>query len=133
MSNRSYTDAYATESGRYALGANRLGLLAIVFLGKSLDAISTITVLSLRDDVYESMWLTRTLIEQIGLVTGVLLTVVLAVGGVAILAESGELVSRLAPDSWAPDAYPRAFRVVTYASAGVWYGYLGVHNFMLLF
>ncbi|WP_158057991.1 hypothetical protein [Halorussus halophilus] len=133
MSNRSYSDAYGTETGRYAVGANRLGLLAVVFLGKSLDAISTITVLQLRDDVYESMWLTRTLIEHIGLVTGVLVTVVIAVVGVAILAESGELVSRLVPDEWAPDAYPRAFRVVTYASAGVWYGYLGVHNFMLLF
>ena len=133
MSNRSYSDALATGSGRYAVGANRTGLLALVLLGKSLDAVSTITVLQLRDDVYESMWVTRTLMEHLGLVTGVLVTVVLAVVGVAILAECGELLARLVPDSWAPDAYPRAFRVVTCASAGVWYGYLGVHNFMLLF
>ena len=133
MSNRSYSDTFGTGSGRYALGANRVALLALVLLGKSLDAVSTIAVLQLRDDVYEAMWLTRTLMDHLGLVTGVLVTIVVAVGGVAILAESGAVVARIVPDSWAPDAYPRAFRVVTYASAGVWYGYLGVHNFMLLF
>lgn len=133
MSNSSVPNSYAVGGGRFAVGVDRATLFAVLFVGKALDAVSTVTVLSLRDDVYESMWLTRTLMEQFGMVTGVLLTVVLAVGGVMLLAESGELVSRLAPDGWAPDDYPTAFRVVTYCSAGVWYGFLGVHNFSLLF
>ena len=133
MSNSSLSDGYVGGTGRYALGSNRLALLTLLFAGKGLDAVSTITVLSIRDDVYESMWLTRTLMQELGMVTGVLVTVVLAVVGVALLAESGELVSTLVPDSWAPDAYAPAFRVVTYSSAAVWYGFLGVHNFMLLF
>ena len=133
MSNRSLSDGHPTGGGRYAVGANRLALLVIVFAGKALDAVSTVTVLSLRNDVYESMWLSRTLMAEFGTVTGVLITVVLAVVGVALLAESGELVAAAVPDSWAPDAYPAAFRTVTYCSAGAWYGFLGFHNFMLLF
>ena len=133
MSNSSVPNSYAIGGGRFAVGADRASLLAVLFVGKALDAVSTVTVLSLRDDVYESMWLTRTLMEQLGMVTGVLVTVVLAVAGVALLAESGEAVARIAPDGWAPDEYPAAFRVVTYCSAGVWYGFLGVHNFSLLF
>lgn len=127
------SSSYAVGGGRFAVGANRLGLLGLLVVGKLLDAVSTVTVLSLRDDVYESMWLTRTLMGEFGMVEGVLVTVVLAVVGVALLAESGELVARLAPDAWAPDGYPAAFRVVTYSSAAVWYGFLGVHNFMFLF
>jgi len=119
--------------GRYAVGANRAALLALLVAGKALDAISTVTVLSLRDDVYESMYVTRTLMQEFGMVPGVLVTVVIAVVGVALLAESAEVVARVVPDGWAPDDYPAAFRIVTYASAGVWYGFLGVHNFMLLF
>ena len=133
MSNRSARDSYAIGGGRYSVGANRLGLLVLLFAGKALDAVSTVTVLSLRDDVYESMWLTRTLMAELGMVSGVLVTVVIAVGGVALLAESGELVARVVPDAWAPDQYPEAFRVITYCSAGAWYGFLGVHNFSLLF
>ncbi|WP_276300209.1 hypothetical protein [Halorussus lipolyticus] len=132
MSNSS-VPSYAIDGGRFGVGADRATLFAVALAGKALDAISTVTVLSLRDDVYESMWLTRTLMQELGMVTGVLVTVVLAVVGVALLAESGELVARLAPDEWAPDEYPTAFRVVTYSSAGVWYGALGVHNFMFLF
>ncbi|WP_135851991.1 hypothetical protein [Halorussus salinus] len=131
MSNSSST--FAVGGGRFAVGADRLGLLVLLVVGKLLDAVSTVTVLSLRDDVYESMWLTRTLMGEFGMVEGVLVTVVLAVVGVALLAESGEAVARLVPDSWAPDGYPAAFRVVTYSSAAVWYGFLGVHNFMFLF
>ena len=131
MSNSSST--FAVGGGRFAVGADRLSLFALLVAGKLLDAVSTVTVLSLRDDVYESMWLTRTLMGEFGMVEGVLVTVVLAVVGVALLAESGEAVARLAPDSWAPDAYPTAFRVVTYSSAAVWYGFLGVHNFIFLF
>ena len=133
MSNRSAWDSYAIGGGRFSVGANRLGLLVVLFAGKALDAISTVTVLSIRDNVYESMWLTRTLMAELGMITGVLVTVVLAVGGVALLAESGELVARVVPDAWAPDEYPDAFRVITYCSAGAWYGFLGVHNFSLLF
>ena len=133
MSNSSASSSYAVGGGRFAVSADRATLFAVLFVGKALDAISTVTVLSLRDDVYESMWLTRTLMEQFGMVTGVLITVVLAVGGVMLLAESGEVVARLAPDEWAPAGYPIAFRVVTCCSAGAWYGFLGVHNFSLLF
>lgn len=133
MSNSSVPNSYAVGGGRFAVGADRATLFAVLFVGKALDAVSTVTVLSLREDVYESMWLTRTLMEQFGLVAGVLLTVILAVGGVVLLAESGELVARFAPEGWTPDDYPTAFRVVTYCSAGVWYGFLGVHNFSLLF
>lgn len=132
MSNSSVPDSYTIGGGRFAVGADRLTLFAVLFGGKALDAISTVTVLALRDDVYESMWLSRTLMQEFGMVTGILITVVLAVGGVMLLAESGELVARLVPDDWAPDDYPTAFRVVTYSSAGVWYGMLGVHNFSLL-
>lgn len=133
MSNRSTRESHAIGGGRFSVGANRFGLLVVLFAGKALDAISTVTVLSLRDDVYESMWLTRTLMAELGMVTGVLITVILAVVGVALLAESGELVARVVPDAWAPDDYPDAFRVVTYCSAGAWYGFLGIHNFSLLF
>jgi len=131
VSNSSVSDV--AGGGRYAMGANRLALLALLVAGKALDAISTVTVLSLRDDVYESMYVTRTLMQELGMVPGVLVTVVIAVVGVALLAESAELVARVVPDAWAPDDYPAAFRIVTYASAGTWYGFLGVHNFMLLF
>jgi hypothetical protein len=131
VSNSSST--YAVGGGRFAVGADRLTLLAVLVVGKMLDAVSTVTVLSLRDDVYESMWLTRTLMGEFGMVAGVLVTVVLAVVGVALLAESGAVLARLVPDGWAPDEYPAAFRVVTYCSAGVWYGFLGVHNFAFLF
>ncbi|UPV72921.1 hypothetical protein M0R89_10210 [Halorussus limi] len=131
MSNSS--TSYAVGGGRFAVGADRLTLLAVLVVGKMLDAVSTVTVLSLREDVYESMWLTRTLMNELGMVEGVLVTVVLAVVGVALLAESGAVVARLVPDGWAPDEYPTAFRVVTYCSAGVWYGFLGVHNFSFLF
>lgn len=133
VSNSSVPTSYAIDGGRFGVGADRATLFALVLAGKALDAVSTVTVLSLRDDVYESMWLTRTLMGEFGMIVGVLITVVIAVVGVALLAESGEVVARLAPDEWAPDDYPTAFRVVTYASAGVWYGFLGVHNFMLLF
>ncbi|WP_132057052.1 hypothetical protein [Halorussus amylolyticus] len=124
---------YVAGSGRYAVGATRPGLLAVLVAGKALDAVSTVTVLSLRDDVYESMWFTRTMMAELGMVTGVLVTVIVAVAGVALLAESAELLARVLPDSWAPDDYPAAFRVVTYCSAGAWYGFLGMHNFSLLF
>ena len=132
MSNSSVPDAYAVGGGRFAVGADRLSLLAVLVLGKALDAVSTVTVLSLRENVYETMWLTRTLMRQLGMVAGVLVTLVLAIVGVALLAESGEVVARFTPDNWTPDEYPAAFRVVTYCSAGVWYGLLGVHNFSLL-
>lgn len=133
MSNNSVPSSYAVGGGRFAVGADRFTLLAVLFVGKAFDAISTVTVLSLRDDVYEAMWLTRTLMENLGMVAGVLVSVVLAVVGVVLLAESAELVARVVPEAWAPDDYPAAFRVVTYCSAGVWYAVLGVHNFMLLF
>jgi hypothetical protein len=133
VSNSSVPDSYAVGGGRFAVGVDRATLFTVLFVGKALDAVSTVTVLSLREDVYESMWLTRTLMEQFGMVAGVLITVVLAVGGVMLLAESGELLARLVPDEWAPAGYPTAFRVVTCCSAGVWYGFLGVHNFSLLF
>jgi len=90
VSNSSST--FAVGGGRFGVGADRLSLFALVVVGKLLDAVSTVTVLSLRDDVYESMWLTRTLMGEFGMVEGVLVTVVLAVAGVALLAESGELV-----------------------------------------
>lgn len=133
MSNSSVPDSYAVAGGRFNVGANRLSLLALVVVGKLLDVVSTVVVLSLRDDVYESMWVARTLMERFGMVTGSLVTGVIAVVGVVLLAESGEVVSRGVPDEWAPDGYPAAFRVITYCSAGVWYGFLGVHNFLLLF
>lgn len=133
MSNRSVSRSSVGGSGRYAVGANRYALFAVLFAGKALDAVSTVTVLSLRDDVYESMWLTRTLMAELGMVTGVSVTVVIAVGGVMVFAESGEFVARAAPEEWAPDEYPAAFRVITYCSAGAWYGFLGLHNFSLLF
>ena len=132
VSNSSVPNSYAVGGGRFGVGADRATLFAVVFAGKALDAISTVTVLSLRDDVYESVWLTRTLMAEFGMITGNLVTVLLAVVGVALLAESGEVVARLVPDDWAPAEYPNAFRVVTYFSAGVWYGALGVHNFMFL-
>ena len=127
------SSSYAVGGGRFTVGADRLTLLAVLVVGKLLDAVSTVTVLSLRDDVYESMWLTRTLMGEFGMVEGVLVTVVLAVVGVALLAESGAVVARLVPDEWTPDRYPAVFRVVTYCAAGVWYGCLGVHNFSFLF
>ncbi|WP_134669394.1 hypothetical protein [Halorussus marinus] len=132
MSNSSVSEI-GVAGGRYGVGASRAALLVVLIAGKALDAVSTVTVLSLRDDVYESMYVTRTLMQELGMVPGVLVTVVIAVGGVALLAESAEVVARIVPEGWAPDDYPAAFRVVTYASAGVWYGFLGVHNFMLLF
>lgn len=133
MSNRPVQDPYATEGGYFSVGADRYSLFVVLFAGKALDAASTVTVLSLRENVYESMWFTRTLMERFGLFTGSLFALVVAVVGVMVLAESGAVVARLVPDGWTPDDYPAAFRVVTYCSAGVWYGFLGVHNFSLLF
>jgi hypothetical protein len=115
------------------LAPNRVQLLAILIGGKTLDAVSTITVLHLRSDVFESVWLTRTLMQQFGTVAGSLITLVFAVVGVVALAESGLLVKRLLPESWAPEGYPAAFRTTTYLAAGAWYGFLGVHNFLYLF
>ncbi|EFW90864.1 hypothetical protein ZOD2009_16998 [Haladaptatus paucihalophilus DX253] len=111
---------------------NRVWLLAILIGGKTLDAVSTITVLHLRADVFESVWLTRTLMEQFGTVGGSFLTLVFAVVGVVVLAESGLLIERLFPESWTPEGYPAAFRTTTYLAAGAWYGFLGVHNFLYL-
>ncbi|WP_458206627.1 hypothetical protein [Haladaptatus sp. NG-SE-30] len=132
MSNRS-VGGYETGVEWPTLAPNRALLLVVLIAGKTLDAVSTVTVLHLRDDVFESVWLTRTLMQEFGMVTGSLITLVFAVVGVAILAESGLLVTRLLPDSWAPDGYPAAFRTTTYLAAGAWYGFLGVHNFLLLF
>ncbi|WP_135830686.1 hypothetical protein [Halorussus halobius] len=129
----SNANSYAVAGGRFGVGADRLSLVGVVLAGKLLDAVSTVTVLSLRDDVYESMWVTRSLMDHLGMVSGVLVTVVIAVVGVTVLAESGEALARIAPDAWAPAGYPAAFRVVTCCSAGMWYGVVGVHNFSLLF
>lgn len=128
----SNADSYAVAGGRFEVGTDRRSLVAVVLVGKLLDAASTVTVLSLRENVSESTWLTRALMEQFGVVPGVLLTVVLAVVGVAALAESGHALARLTPDAWTPEGYPTAFRVVTCWSAGAWYGVVGVHNVSLL-
>lgn len=111
---------------------DRAWLLAVLIGGKTLDAVSTITVLHLRTDVFESVWLTRTLMDHFGTVAGSLLTLVFAVVGVVILAESGLVIERLLPDSWTPNGYPAAFRTTTYLAAGGWYAFLGVHNFLYL-
>ncbi|WP_227774294.1 hypothetical protein [Haladaptatus pallidirubidus] len=132
MSNRS-VGGYGTTDEWSTLAPKRVWLLAVLIGGKTLDAVSTVTVLHLRDDVFESVWLTRTLMETFGRVEGSLITLVFAVIGVAILAESGLAIKRLLPDDWTPDGYPAAFRTTTYIAAGAWYGLLGVHNFLLLF
>ncbi|SIQ89016.1 hypothetical protein SAMN05421858_0707 [Haladaptatus litoreus] len=132
MSNRS-VGGYGTADGWATHAPKRAWLLAALIAGKTLDAVSTVTVLHLRDDVFESVWLTRTLMETFGRVEGSLITLILAVVGVAILAESGLIIKRLLPDDWTPDGYPAAFRTTTYLAAGAWYGLLGVHNFLLLF
>lgn len=132
MSNRSVEGFQATR-GWPTFAPNRAWLLLALVGGKALDAVSTVTVLHLRDDVFESVWLTRTLMEEFGVVGGSLLTLVFAVVGVVILAESGLVIKRLLPDGWAPDGYPAAFRTTTYLAAGAWYAFLGVHNFSLLF
>ncbi|WP_458189186.1 hypothetical protein [Haladaptatus sp. NG-WS-4] len=131
MSNRS-AGGYESAVEWPSLAPNRALLLLVLVGGKTLDAVSTITVLHLRDDVFESVWLTRTLMQEFGMVAGSLITLVLAVVGVAILAESGLLVAHLVPDSWAPEGYPAAFRTTTYLAASAWYGFLGLHNFSLL-
>jgi len=128
----SNADSYAVAGGRFEVGTDRRSLVAVVLVGKLLDAGSTATVLALRENVAESTWLTRTLMEQFGVVPGVLVTVVVAVVGVAALAESGHALARLAPDAWTPEGYPTAFRVVTCWSSGAWYGVVGVHNVSLL-
>jgi hypothetical protein len=132
MSNRS-AGGYETAVEWPSFAPNRAWLLAVLVGGKTLDAVSTITVLHLRDDMFESVWLTRKLMQEFGMVGGSLVTLLFAVVGVAILAESGLLVERLLPESWVPKGYPAAFRTTTYLAAGAWYGFLGVHNFLLLF
>jgi hypothetical protein len=132
MSNRSL-GGYQTTGGWTAFAPARAWLLLALLGGKTLDAVSTVTVLHLRDDVFESVWLTRTLMNEFGAVGGSLITLVIAVVGVALLAESGLLIKRLLPDDWTPDGYPAAFRTTTYLAAGAWYAFLGVHNFSLLF
>ncbi|WP_435152686.1 hypothetical protein [Haladaptatus sp. DFWS20] len=132
MSNRS-VGGYESAEQWSTLAPKRAWLLAVLIAGKTLDAVSTVTVLHLRNDVFESVWLTRTLMESFGRVGGSLITLILAVVGVAILAESGLVIKRFLPDDWTPDGYPAAFRTTTYLAAGAWYGFLGVHNFLLLF
>jgi hypothetical protein len=131
MSNSS-VGRFETREEWPALAPNRVQLLTVLVAGKMLDAASTITVLHVRDDVFESVWLTRTLMERFGTVEGSLITLVLAIIGVVALAESGLVIKRLLPESWAPDGYPAAFRTTTYLAAGAWYGFLGVHNFFFL-
>lgn len=131
MSNSS-VGRFEAHQGWPTFAPDRASLLAVLVVGKTLDAVSTITVLHLREDVFESVWLTRTLMGHFGLVAGSLLTLVLAVVGVIILAESGLVIERVLPDSWAPPDYPTAFRTTTYLTAGAWYGFLGVHNFLFL-
>ncbi|MCO8254176.1 hypothetical protein NKF26_10225 [Haladaptatus sp. AB618] len=132
MSNRS-VDGFETRHVWPALAPNRAWLLAALVGGKTLDAVSTITVLKLRTDVFESVWLTRTLMDHFGMVAGSLLTLLFAVIGVTLLAESGLLFERVFPSSWVPTGYPAAFRTTIYLSAGAWYSFLGVHNFLFLF
>ncbi|WP_231184110.1 hypothetical protein [Haladaptatus sp. DYF46] len=131
MSNSS-ADWFETRGEWPALAPTRVQLLAVLVAGKLLDAVSTIAVLHLRSDVFESVWLTRTLMEQFGVVAGSLITLVFAVIGVVALAESGLVIERLLPESWAPDGYPAAFRTTTYLAAGAWYGFIGVHNLLFL-
>ncbi len=132
MSNRS-ADGFEARQAWPALAPNRAWLLAALIGGKTLDAVSTITVLQLRTDVFESVWLTRTLMSHFGMVVGSLLTLVLAVIGVILLAESGLFFERVLPNSWTPTGYSAAFRTTIYLAAGCWYGFLGLHNFMFLF
>ncbi len=132
MSNRS-VDGFETRQAWPALAPSRAWLLAALIGGKMLDAVSTVTVLQLRTDVFESVWLTRTLMGHFGMVAGSLFTLVFAVVGVILLAESGLLIERVFPDSWIPAGYPAAFRTTIYLSAGAWYAFLGVHNFLFLF
>ncbi|WP_433633881.1 hypothetical protein [Halomicrococcus sp. NG-SE-24] len=131
MSNSSVGDLWSGV-GLPRPAPTRLQLLALLVGGKLIDAVSTVVVLGLRDDVFESVWLTRTLMAKFGSVGGSLITVVVAVVGVALLAESGLLIRRVTPDDWTPDGYPAAFRTTTYLAASVWYAYLGVNNFSLL-
>ena len=128
MSNSSVGDLW-TGGSRASLAPTRVQLLAVLVAGKTLDAVSTVVVLNLRDDVYESVWLTRELMQALGRIPGSLVTLVMAVIGVAVLAESGLAIERTFPDGWTPEGYPTAFRTTTYLAASAWYAYLGVHNF----
>lgn len=128
MSNSSVGDFWTGE-GFPSFAPTRVQLLAVLVGGKTLDAVSTVVVLHLRDDVFESVWLTRKLMQEFGRIPGSFITLVMAVVGVALLAESGLAIERVFPDEWTPEGYPTAFRTTTYLAASMWYGYLGVHNF----
>jgi len=134
MADRSLSTAARVSKGYRTLkpkSGYRLLVIALL-AGKGLDALSTIVVLSLRDDVYEQQLVARRLIAEFGVVEGSLLVAVIAVVGVAVLAESGRLVAWLVPDPWVPNAYVAALRAATYGTAAAWYAFLGVHNFLLL-
>ena len=110
----------------------RLTLALALIAGKGLDALSTIVVLPASPNFYESQWLAALFIDRLGLVVGMLASAALAVLLIALLAESGEAIARLAPEDWTPDWYPGAIRVGIYLVAATWYAIIGVGNFVLV-
>lgn len=110
----------------------RARLAFALAVGKTFDATSTIFVFSARTDVVESIGFTRFLFETFGLVLGSILSIAVAVCGLALLAESGALLRRLAPEEWVPRWYPRVIRVGAYVLGACFFTALGVHNLSLL-
>lgn len=109
----------------------RLWLVTALVLGKTFDAASTIIVLSLSPIFVESKWFTRTLIHELGLVTGVLVSGITAIVVITLLAETGRIVAYTLPNDIVPTWYPHAVRTGTHLFAAGWFALAGARNLTL--
>lgn len=110
------------------LPLRRRTLAAVLVVGKGLDAVSTVVVLSLSDSVREAVPLARALMTAFGPVGGMVILTVATTVVVALLAESGVLIDRLAEDE-TPDWYVPGLRAAVYLGCATWFGLVGLWNF----
>ncbi|UIP00471.1 hypothetical protein Hbl1158_03665 [Halobaculum sp. CBA1158] len=109
----------------------RLTLAAALLIGKGFDAVSTVVVLRLSDSVRESVPLSRALMARFGPELGMAILTVITLVVVALLAESGVLIDRLAGGD-TPDRYVPRLRATVYLGCAVWFALVGLWNVSLL-
>lgn len=110
------------------LPRRRRTLAAALLVGKGLDAVSTVVVLSLSDSVRESVPLSRALMAAFGPVGGMAVLTAITMVVVGLLAESGVLVERVAGGE-VPDWYVPGLRATVYLGCATWFGLVGLWNF----
>lgn len=113
------------------VGMRRTTLLTALFVGKGLDAISTVVVLRLSDSVRETVPLSLTLIAWLGPALGMAVLTLITLVVVGLLAETGVLIAFLAGEK-TPEGYTSTLRTVVYLGCATWFGLIGLWNFSLL-